>query len=98
MSASEARKNAGHNSNGLSFERLHISPNGTEARLGRLHFRNRTPIDTPNYIGISSRGAVPHLTQDMMRDHTSIKGLYAALEDCEYSMDKDKMVNALDVD
>ena len=96
MYASEARKNAGQNSNGLSFDRLHFSPNATEARLGRLHFRNRTPIDTPHYVGISSRGAVPHLTQDMMRANTSIRGLYAALEDCEYH--HDKMIKALDID
>ena len=54
-----------------------------EARLGLLNFRRRLPIQTPHYIGLASRGCVPHLTQDMMRDETSIKGIYTGLEDCE---------------
>jgi len=69
----------------LSFEHLGVSGN-SESRLGHLRFRNRTPIDTPHYVAVSSRGAVPHLSQDTMRNSTSIKGMYAALEDCEYSM------------
>ncbi len=56
-----------------------------EARLGLLQFPGRMPIQTPHYIAISSRGVVPHLTQDMMQDQTSITGIYAGLEDCEFS-------------
>lgn len=54
----------------------------TSPRLGEVHFPRRMPMSTPHYISLTSRGAVPHLTQDMMRDHTSISGVYAALEDC----------------
>ena len=54
-----------------------------EQRRGRLQFRNRTPIETPHFIAVTSRGAVPHLSQDTMRDQTSITGIYAAVEDCE---------------
>ena len=54
-----------------------------EPRLGRLSFQNRVPIDTPHYVAVSSRGAVPHLSQDMMRDNTNISAMYTALEDCE---------------
>lgn len=38
---------------------------------------------TPHYIPASSRGAVPHITQDNMRSHTSLASMYAALEDCK---------------
>ncbi|MCJ1250902.1 hypothetical protein MMC30_008130 [Trapelia coarctata] len=50
-------------------------------RVGYFSFPGRQPIETPHYIAISSRGAVPHLSQDTMRESTSIKGLYAGLED-----------------
>ena len=52
-------------------------------RCGNLTLPKRDPMPTPNYIAITSRGAVPHLSQDMMRDQTSIDGVYAALEDCK---------------
>ena len=56
--------------------------NETFARLGDLQFHNRAHISTPHYIGLSSRGAIPHLSQDMMRENTFIKGVYTGLEDC----------------
>ena len=52
-------------------------------RLGNLTFPNRVAMETPHYLPVSSRGAVPHVTQDNMRDHTGLKSMYAALEDCE---------------
>ena len=52
-------------------------------RLGTLSCHGRITINTPHYVALTSRGAVPHLTQDMLRDNTAIKGMYAALEDCE---------------
>lgn len=54
-------------------------------RSGVLSVQGRDQIKTPHYIATSSRGAVPHVSQDMMRSHTAIKGIYTALEDCEYS-------------
>ncbi|KAI9827010.1 MAG: hypothetical protein M1826_006489 [Phylliscum demangeonii] len=57
---------------------------GVEHRLGQLHVRGRpSPISTPHYIGVTSRGAVPHLSPDMMRRHTQLSGVYVALEDCK---------------
>jgi len=68
----------------FSFKCLNPEAGDKEPRLGRLCFQGRTPIDTPHYVAVGSRGAVPHLSQDMMRDYTSISAMYAALEDCEY--------------
>lgn len=65
-----------------------LSMNNVEdrPRLGSLSFPGRTNMATPHYIAISSRGTVPHLTQDTMRGSTGITGLYTALEDCELSL------------
>lgn len=51
------------------------------ARLGRL-LLNNVSIDTPSFIAPASRGTIPHLSQDNLQDHTNIKGIYIALEDC----------------
>lgn len=67
----------------LSFVSSALGSNQCGPRLGRLSCQGRIPIDTPHYLAISSRGIVPHLTQDMVKENTSITGLYAALEDCE---------------
>lgn len=53
-------------------------------RLGRLSLPNRNPIDTPHYLGQTSRGVIPHLSQDNYASQTSIKGIYTPLEDCMY--------------
>ena len=68
------------------FTRAWTDSDNEEGRLGRLRFEDRTVIDTPYYIAVSSRGAVPHLSQDMMRSNTSIKGIYTAVEDCEFTI------------
>ena len=57
--------------------------NGIEARLGCLSLPGRKPINTPHYVAVTSRGAVPHLAPDMVKDHTAIEGVYVPLEDCE---------------
>lgn len=51
-------------------------------RLGRLAFAGRKPISTPHYIPLASRGVVPHIAHDVLRDHTDIGSLYVGLEDC----------------
>jgi queuine tRNA-ribosyltransferase subunit QTRTD1 len=53
----------------------------TLARIGRIEIPGRTPIITPNFIPITSRGVVPHLTPDNFTSATV--GVYTALEDCE---------------
>ena len=83
MASSNTQSKVRHSSNLLSFEPLHLSCDTTEGRIGRLCFQGRPQIETPHYVAVSSRGAVPHLSQDMMRENTSIKGIYTALEDCK---------------
>lgn len=66
----------------LRFD-IEVSHNTCSQRLGVLSVPGRQSIQTPHYFAVSSRGCVPHLSQDMMKENTSIKGVYAALEDCE---------------
>ncbi|EAQ90712.1 hypothetical protein CHGG_02647 [Chaetomium globosum CBS 148.51] len=54
---------------------------GVAARVGRIAFAGRLPIDTPNFIGITSRGTVPHVTPDNVGKHLQTTGAYMALED-----------------
>ncbi|KAI9822622.1 MAG: hypothetical protein M1827_000341 [Pycnora praestabilis] len=58
-----------------------LGVDGMYPRLGRLAFPRRTTVETPHYLAITSRGAVPHISPDMMKAHTNIKGVYIALED-----------------
>ncbi|GAB7347051.1 hypothetical protein MBLNU459_g3191t1 [Dothideomycetes sp. NU459] len=51
------------------------------ARLGVLRLPNCKLVETPHYLGVGSRGAVPHLSQDNFVKHTNIRGVYMALED-----------------
>ncbi|GAB1314068.1 hypothetical protein MFIFM68171_04278 [Madurella fahalii] len=69
-------------SGAMRFELLGAAlKDGATARLGRLAFAGRRAIDTPNYIGITSRGALPHLTPDNVGKHLQVSGAYMALED-----------------
>jgi len=52
-------------------------------RLGALHLPGRQVTHTPNYVGNTSRGVVPHFTPDMQHKHSKIKVLYMGLEDCK---------------
>ncbi|KAL7949125.1 tRNA-guanine(15) transglycosylase-like protein [Trichoderma barbatum] len=54
---------------------------GSAARLGKMSFPGKKVIDTPNFFAVTSRGAIPHLTPDNLRRHTSVNGFYMALED-----------------
>ncbi|KAI8630300.1 tRNA-guanine transglycosylase [Xylariaceae sp. FL1651] len=54
---------------------------GTGARLGTLSLPKRRSIDTPNFVGLTARGAVPHLTPDNAARRTELGGVYIALED-----------------
>ena len=72
---------------GMSFKIIHPAlEHGLAARVGRLVTANRTPLDTPTFVGVTSRGAVPHLTPDVISKHTDIRAAYMALEDCRYLM------------
>jgi len=61
-----------------------VVSDGTGPRLGTLSLPKRRPIDTPNFIGLTARGAVPHLTPDNVGKKTDLSGVYVALEDCEH--------------
>ncbi|RWA04801.1 hypothetical protein EKO27_g10307 [Xylaria grammica] len=54
---------------------------GVGARLGTLSLPRRRPVDTPNFIGVTARGAVPHLTPDNVGKRSDLGGVYIALED-----------------
>ena len=62
-----------------------ILPSGTGPRLGRLIVGKGHVLETPAFIAPSSRGVVPHLSHDTLKNHTQIKGVYTALEDCEFA-------------
>jgi hypothetical protein len=55
----------------------------SNARAGKLTLKGRKGLDTPNFLGICSRGAIPHVTPDVLSEHTEVKGVHMALEDCE---------------
>lgn len=58
-------------------------PHGPAARVGRLQLAGRAALDTPNFLANTSRGAIPHVTPDLVAQHMRIGGVYLALEDCE---------------
>ncbi|KAK4228278.1 putative queuine tRNA-ribosyltransferase [Podospora fimiseda] len=51
------------------------------ARPGRLSFPTRRPIETPNFMGVTSRGCLPHLTPDNVTKYIQASGAYMSLED-----------------
>lgn len=65
------------------FSVIKTSSNALGPRLGRLALPGRKLIETPHYLANTSRGVVPHITQDTFRRDTHISGAYYALEDCK---------------
>jgi queuine tRNA-ribosyltransferase len=66
------------------FETLStIDPDVIGPRLGRLRVEGRNELDTPNFLALTSRGAVPHMTPDVVAGSTDIGGVHMALEDCK---------------
>jgi queuine tRNA-ribosyltransferase len=53
-------------------------------RLGRLSLAGRKSILTPGFIGNTSRGVIPHVSQDNFRKSVNLGGVYVALEDCRH--------------
>ncbi|KAK4462901.1 Queuine tRNA-ribosyltransferase-like protein [Cladorrhinum samala] len=51
------------------------------SRLGHLSLPGRRPLETPNYIGVTSRGCLPHLTPDNVTKHLQTSAAYMSLED-----------------
>ncbi|PKS05332.1 hypothetical protein jhhlp_008706, partial [Lomentospora prolificans] len=58
-----------------------LAGSGAGARLGKLCLPNRLPVQTPAYIGVTSRGTLPHLTPDTIKKYTTFEAAYMALED-----------------
>jgi queuine tRNA-ribosyltransferase len=52
-------------------------------RLGQLTVQGRSKLETPNFLAISSRGVVPHMTPDVIAASSQIGGVHMALEDCK---------------
>lgn len=52
-------------------------------RLGQLTLQGRTSLPTPTFIATTSRGVIPHVSQDVMLKLTKIPAVYLGLEDCE---------------
>lgn len=67
------------------FHILKASTRGpASARLGTLSIKGRKSIETPNFVAMSSRGVIPHLTPDMVIKATDFGAAHMALEDCMY--------------
>jgi len=58
--------------------------NSGGARIGRFAAADSgISFNTPSFVAQTSRGAVPHLSGDNLKDHTDVRVVYVALEDCE---------------
>ena len=55
------------------------------ARLGQVQINGRRDLDTPNFLAISSRGVIPHISPDVIAAHTNFGGVHMAVEDCMLS-------------
>ncbi|KAI7512215.1 tRNA-guanine transglycosylase [Hortaea werneckii] len=73
---------AASNTSNEMFSLSKVASTGLGPRLGRLKLPNHNHVDTPHYLGVTSRGVIPHLTPDSLSAHTSISGVYVGLEDC----------------
>ena len=51
-------------------------------RVGKLAIPGRKALSTPHNLPDTSRGVVPHISQDNVRNETAISSLYVGLEDC----------------
>ncbi|KAF9691289.1 hypothetical protein EKO04_010588 [Ascochyta lentis] len=60
---------------------LHKTTGTLAPRLGRLSLPKRRSILTPSFIGNTSRGVIPHITQDNFSKSLGLDGVYVALED-----------------
>jgi queuine tRNA-ribosyltransferase subunit QTRTD1 len=58
-------------------------PSVVGPRLGQLTVQGRSKLETPNFLAVSSRGVVPHMTPDVIAANSLIGGVHMALEDCK---------------
>lgn len=81
MSASESSKEAYKPS---AFTRLSSTTGDgdSEARLGELALKGRDVIETPNFLAVTSRGVMPHISPDAIPSQATFPGVFTAIEDC----------------
>lgn len=54
----------------------------SKARLGELAFAGKDAIETPNFLAVTSRGVMPHISPDAIPSQVSFPGVFIAIEDC----------------
>ncbi|ESZ96237.1 tRNA-guanine transglycosylase family protein [Sclerotinia borealis F-4128] len=70
------------NTTRLGFQILSTLDHNTFGpRLGRLSVEGRKDLETPDFIAITSRGVIPHMTPDVIAAHARVPGVHFALED-----------------
>jgi queuine tRNA-ribosyltransferase subunit QTRTD1 len=62
-------------------------------RLGRIALAGRKTILTPAFIGNTSRGVIPHISQDNFRKSVDVNGVYVPLEDCMHHPAKSHLLS-----
>ncbi|KAJ5563003.1 hypothetical protein N7535_002551 [Penicillium sp. DV-2018c] len=72
---------ASSSSPAMSFTLLASTAPVLTPRVGKLAIAGRKTLATPHHVPLTSRGTVPHVAHDVMRQHTGINSLYAGLED-----------------
>jgi queuine tRNA-ribosyltransferase subunit QTRTD1 len=72
-----------HGSRIFTVTAVDESEDHQSARCGELTLPGRKIVETPNFIAVGSRGVVPHVTPDVLLQHTSLGGVHMALEDCK---------------
>lgn len=65
------------------FTLIRSPTRGLGPRLGCLRLAERKTIETPHYLGLTSRGVIPHLTPDTFARDANVNGVYMSLEDCK---------------
>ena len=60
------------------------NPYAKGPRLGTLSLPGRKPIKTPHFLALTSRGLVPHITQEILKAHINARSLHVSLEDCKH--------------
>ena len=79
MNVDEPEKEAG-----MIFEVLKSAAGDKiTARLGRLAIPGRNVVQTPGFLGVATRGAVPHFTPDNVSRFKPFEGIFMGLEDCK---------------
>ena len=81
MSASESSNGFAKSS---AFIRLSSTTGDGEskARLGELALKGRDAIETPNFLAVTSRGVMPHISPDSIPSQVTFPGVFTAIEDC----------------